>query len=395
MQIGIDACCWSNRRGFGRFTRELLLEIIKNDTRNEYLFFVDSETAATADFPESVTKIVVPTRVSPGTAASAEGRRSVPDLWAFSRSVLNHKLDMFFFPAVYSYFPILNRTKIIVTVHDVIAEHHPQLVFPNKKLRRFWTIKQKLAIWQSNLILTVSESSKEEIVKFFNVPASRVRVISEAAQPIFKKLEPGDQMRSALKRQGLRDKERFILYVGGISPHKNLARLIDAFAILSSDPELSGVKLVLVGDYKFDSFFSAYPSLSEKVNSLGLKDKIVFTGFVDDADLVQLYNAATVFVLPSLDEGFGLPAIEAMSCGTAVAASNRGSLPEVIGDSGAFFDPMCPKAISAVLKSVLSNPQLNQEMGDRGLERSKSYGWSRAASEALAVFQELSTGQCA
>src|SRR5262245_56287598 len=129
MRIGVDACCWANRRGFGRFTRELLQALIATDTSNEYLFFIDHHTAQFCELPDTVQKIVVQTDVSPTQAASSSGRRSLADLWALSREVFRHHLNLFFFPAVYSYFPIVNRTKIVVTLHDAIAEHYPELVF--------------------------------------------------------------------------------------------------------------------------------------------------------------------------------------------------------------------------------------------------------------------------
>ena len=159
MKIGIDACTWNNKRGFGRFTRELLEAILAIDCENEYLFFVDSHNAETAEFPANVKVIVVPTKVSPMKAASAAGRRSISDLWKMSREVLKHKIDLFFFPAVYSYYPIFNRAKIIVTIHDVIADNHPEMVFQNSRLKLFWKLKQNIAIKQSNIILTVSEYS--------------------------------------------------------------------------------------------------------------------------------------------------------------------------------------------------------------------------------------------
>jgi len=185
MRIGVDVCTWNNRRGFGRFTRELLEAVLADDKKNEYLFFVDSESAESNEFPSNVKTIIAQTQVSPMEAASASGRRSVKDLWSMSREVLRHKIDLFFFPAVYSYFPIFNRTKIIVTVHDVIADHHPELVFPNSRLKTFWKLKQNMAIRQAHLILTVSEYSKREIIEYFKLPESKVRVISEAARSVF------------------------------------------------------------------------------------------------------------------------------------------------------------------------------------------------------------------
>ncbi|MEP6902063.1 MAG: glycosyltransferase family 1 protein, partial [Actinomycetota bacterium] len=311
MRIGIDATCWGNKRGFGRFTRELLEALLEVDTTNEYLFFIDGNTEDREAIPPRVKKIVARTDISPLKAASAESRRSLKDLWAMSREVLRHQTDVFFFPASYSYFPVFNRTKIIVTLHDVIAEHHPELIFPNAKSRFFWKLKQTAAIRQASLIATVSEYSKKQIVEYFKLPESRLRVISEAARPIFKVMPSNGATSEVLARYKLKSGGKFLLYVGGISPHKNLSALIDAFAAIAKiQPEL---KLVLVGDYTDDPFFSAYPALEKQVAKLGLENKVVFTGFIPDEDLVYLYNAAELLVFPSLEEGFGLPAIEAMA----------------------------------------------------------------------------------
>ena len=383
MRIGVDACTWNNRRGFGRFTRELLEAVLAVDKTNEYLFFIDSESAESDEFPSNVKTITAQTEVSPMEAASASGRRSVKDLWSMSREVLHHKIDLFFFPAVYSYFPIFNRTKIIVTLHDVIADHHPELIFPNKKSQLFWQLKQNIAIRQAHLILTVSEHSKEQIIEYFRLPESRLRVITEAARAVFTVLPHDEQWNKTLRRHNLKSNEKFLLYVGGISPHKNLNTLIDAFG------RLDGIKLVLVGDYKDDPFFSAYPALKKQVEELGLPDKVIFAGYVEDTDLAYLYNAAKLVVLPSLEEGFGLPAVEAMACGTPVAASNRGSLPEVLGEAGIFFEPKDVENMAAVIEQILSDDARREKMSRIGLNRSEQFMWKKAAQDLLLIFNEL------
>jgi glycosyltransferase involved in cell wall biosynthesis len=389
MQIGIDACCWGNKRGFGRFTRELLEALIEIDESNEYLFFIDSETTDVDDIPSGVKKIVAKTEFSQVKAASADGSRSLKDLWAMSREVLKHRVDVFFFPAVYSYFPVLNRTKILLTLHDVIADHHPELIFPNSKSKFFWKLKQKVAIKQADLIATVSEYSKREIIEYFRLPESSIRIISEAARPVFKLLPTNNGFVSALAKHGLRPDERFLLYVGGISPHKNLNTLVDAFKQIIDSDTSGPLKLVLVGDYKDDPFFSAYPTLKAQVADLGLADKVIFTGFIPDDELGYLYNAATLLVFPSLEEGFGLPAIEAMACGTPVAASNTGSLPEVLGPVGRFFDPAKAEEMAGVISQVLSDEPMRRQMKADGVERSRNFLWKRAAEETLAIFNEL------
>jgi glycosyltransferase involved in cell wall biosynthesis len=387
MKIGIDATCWGNKRGFGRFTRELLEALLEVDETNEYLFFIDSDTNESETIPSRVAKIVVNTDVSPMQAASAESRRSIKDLWAMSRVVFRHKIDVFFFPAVYSYFPVFNRTKIIVTIHDVIADHNPELIFPNAKSKFFWKLKQNIAICQADLIATVSEYSKKQIIEYFDLPQSRMRVISEGARPIFK-VEAADQERKeTLAKFKLDSSKDFLLSVGGISPHKNLGTLVTAFKRICETRE--NIKLVLVGDYKDDPFFSAYPSLTKQIAELNLQDKIIFTGYISDEELVDLYNEAALLVFPSFEEGFGLPAIEAMSCGTPVAASNCSSLPEVLGDAGRFFDPRNVDNMADVIGQVLGDAEMRKTMRKSGLARAEQFKWKKAANETLAIFNEL------
>jgi len=387
MRIGVDATCWANKRGYGRFTRELLDALVRIDTTNEYLFFVDNETAEANDLPASVKTIVAQTNFSPAKAAAAGGSRSLGDIWSMSRSVMQHPVDIFFFPTMYSYFPILNRVKIVVTLHDLIADNYPELTFPDARSKYFWRLKQRVAIWQASTIATVSEYSRSQILRRFSLPKTRLRIISEAAQPVFRVTAPGVDRDAALAKYELNSRDQFLIYVGGISPHKNLSKLVEAFhEIHNSSPS---VKLVLVGDYKDDPFYSAYPSLRAQIDELKLNGSVLFTGFVPDEDLVHLYNAAVALVFPSMDEGFGLPAVEAMSCGTPVAASNCGSLPEVLGDAGVFFDPMNARDIASVVSTLLTDESKRQQLRDRGLERSRLFRWESAAADALAIFNEL------
>jgi glycosyltransferase involved in cell wall biosynthesis len=390
MQIGVDACCWSNNRGFGRFTRELLKALVSIDDDNDYYFFVDKDTAVTSEFPGGANVVVAQTSVAPTQAASASGRRSISDLWGMCRQVMKRDLDLFFFPAVYSYFPVFNRLNIVLTIHDMIADHHPTKVFPSKMLMLFWKLKQNLAIRQANLIVTVSEYSKRQIIEYYNIPESHVRVITEGPSSTFRVIAKDDEMIRVCRHYQLDCGQRFILYVGGFSPHKNLHALVDVFHQLTIDPTYSDIKLVLVGDYEKDPFYSDYESLKSLTEQLGLTQKVIFTGFVEDSDLAYLYNAATLLVFPSLEEGFGLPAIEAMACGTPVISSNRASLPEILGDAGLFFDPYRPQTMLSVLKRVLNNDTLRNEMGDRGFMRSRQFTWETAARKTLSVFTELS-----
>lgn len=386
MKIGVDACCWGNKRGFGRFTRELLEALLEIDDRNEYLFFLDNSVEE-SEIPARVGKIKVETSQAAIEAASAEGRRSLADLWAMSRAVLNHRVDVFFFPAVYSYYPIFNRTKTVVTIHDMIADRNPELIFPNTKSKIFWKLKQNTAVFQADLILTVSEYSKMRIAEHFNLPEKRLRVINEAARPVFRVLAEKENSARILRRFGLEKDTRFLLYVGGISPHKNLQTLISAFEIIGrEDAEL---KLILAGDYEKDSFFSALKDIKKRIESLGITEKVIFTGFLNDEELVAFYNHTALLVFPSFEEGFGLPAIEAMACGTPVAASNCGSLPEVLAEAGEFFDPFSVESAVSAIRKVLSDDNLRRSMSAQGLARASQSTWKKAAQDTLKIFSEL------
>lgn len=390
MRVGVDVSCWSNKRGFGRFTRELLKSLLAIDQENEYWFFIDRQTAAGAEFPEKAHVVVINTSISQTLAASASGRRSLKDLWAMTRCVWSYDLDLFFFPAIYSYFPILNRTKIIGTIHDMTPKNIPHEIFPDMKLRFYWSLKERLAAWQSDLILTVSEFSKREIMKYYGLAESRVKTVTEGPNSLFKPLSRDDRLKECLHGFQLDPEDNFLLYVGGISPHKNLQMLIKVYSELTADPSLSRLKLVIVGDYTGDPFHSDYPDLYRLVRELRLNDRVVFTGYVRDEDLVYLYNASSLLVFPSLGEGFGLPAVEAMACGTPVAASQAGSLPEILGDAGKFFNPHKPEQTYDVIKAVLSDRALRALMSQKGLQRVSQFTWHKAAEDLLRIFENLS-----
>ena len=153
MRIGIDAACWSNQRGFGRFTRELLKALLKLDKENEYLFFVDPETDKMDNFPTGVSRICLDISEAPSKAASSSGNRSLKDIWKAAKTVSRERLDFFFYPSVYTYFPVFTHAKKIVVVHDVIAEKYPELFFSNGTNRTLWNLKVWLAIKQADLLM--------------------------------------------------------------------------------------------------------------------------------------------------------------------------------------------------------------------------------------------------
>ena len=388
MRIGIDASCWANKRGYGRFTRELLKGLLALDRENEYLLFVDKTTAASEEFPSGIELVIVDIEESPVQAASADGRRGLFDMLKFTYAVSKEKLNLFFYPSVYTYFPIYSSAKIIVAIHDVIAETYPKLVFNNWKNKLFWDMKVWLANRQADLILTVSEYSKREIIRQFGFPEDFIDVTLEAADERFHPVEDKSKIKSVVGKYGVDPEQRNILYVGGISPHKNLTSLLKAFLELSQLPDYSDAILVLVGDYSGDVFLQD-EKLKVEIDKLKSSNKIRLTGYVPDDELVFFYNAATVFVLPSFGEGFGLPALEAMACGIPVIGSETTSLPEVVGEAGLFFNPNDTDQLKGHLKKILTDSALRERLGRLGWERAKTFSWEKSAMQMLSIINKF------
>lgn len=384
MHIGIDACCWSNRRGFGRFTRELVSHMVREGPAHEYTLVVDAATAAESEFPPGARVLVVKTGEQPTQAASARGSRTPADLWRLSRAASRLPCDLFFFPAVYSYYPLVRRVPMVVTLHDAIAENHPRLIFPGWRSRAFWNAKVWLALRQGDRVLTVSQSARDQIAQAFGYPPSSIHVVTEGPSAAFRPMGDAAAVRAVVDRYGLPTDRPLVLYVGGISPHKNLQGLLQAHA---KNQAAVASQLVIVGDHEGDAFFGCYAELLLLRRQLGLEASVTFTGFVPNDDLVALYNAATVLVLPSFAEGFGLPVVEAMACGLAVAASRRGSLPEVLGPAGLLFDPLDVDDMAGAVRRVLLDEPLRRELAALGLARAPSFSWAAAARSTLALFE--------
>jgi glycosyltransferase involved in cell wall biosynthesis len=392
MNIGIDACCWSNRRGFGRFTRELVRRMVIDHPHHRFTLMVDSATARQEDFPRHWPHLEVKTSVSPTAAASADGARSPSDLWAMARATARCDFDAFFFPAVYTFYPMLQPVPTVVTFHDAIAEQHPALIFPGRRARWMWNAKTWLARLQADRVLTVSQSAKQQIIQAFGYPESRIRVIPEGPGEEFTVSPDPRRSQQVLAEYRLPHDRPLLLYVGGISPHKNLQGLLRALALMRQNSPQTPWHAVLTGDYKGDSFLGCYQELVRLRSELNLDDQVTFTGFVSNRDLATFYNSATLLVLPSFSEGFGLPIVEAMACGLPVAASEAGSLPEVAGDAGAFFDPHLPAEMAGVLLELLGDETRRRRMRSAGLARAAHYTWTEAARRTVQLLQELGNG---
>jgi glycosyltransferase involved in cell wall biosynthesis len=389
VNIGIDATCWWNNRGFGRFTRDLLTAMFELDSEHHFFLFVDQPLHELSAFG-NVTVVQVAASRPTTEAAVADSRRSVFDIYELYRAVANTTLDIMFFPAVYSWFPVPRNLPSIVTIHDAIAEHYPKLIFPQWKHRMFWALKVKLALWQSKRILTISQAAKDEIVEYMGANPDLIDIASAAPNSQFKKTEDQDLIRAARQRALLPEGAPVIVYVGGLAPHKNLHGLLDGFEKALENERVADIHLALIGDFKGGGFLSEYDTLSARVlANPTLRSRVHFSGYVSDQDLVALYSSALAAAMPCFSEGFGLPAVEAMACGVPVLSSDRGALPEVVADAGVYFNPFDANAIANAIVEMVENDALRAHLAENALERARTFTWRRAARLTLGHLEGL------
>lgn len=265
----------------------------------------------------------------------------------------------------------------VVTIHDMTLWLFPQHHYRRRLLAMRPFIP--LAARQATAIIAVSHSTKRDIVRILRVPAPKVHVIYEAPAPCFRPLAAGPALEAVRRRYGL--PERFVLYVGTIEPRKNLVRLLEAFARLRNGGPISHA-FILAGHrgWKDEAVFAA-------VERLKLQDAVRFLGYVPEDDLVALYNLADALAFPSLYEGFGLPVLEAMACGTPVVASPRGSLREVAGDAAIFVDPLEVESIAEGLRRVLEDAVEREELRARGLANAARFTWEATALQTRALYR--------
>jgi glycosyltransferase involved in cell wall biosynthesis len=276
--------------------------------------------------------------------------------------------------------PLLAGIPIVVTVHDVSFIEHPKYFTGTRRSQLRLTVGR--TVRRAARILTVSEFSRDAILRAYDVAPEKVRVIPNAANPEFRVV--GREKAQAAVRDRLRLDAPFILSVGDLQPRKNQIGLIAAFSkLLTECPQLKH-HLVLTGK---ETWFT--PKVREAARACGFASRIHFTGFVSDADLLELYNACDCFVFPSFYEGFGLPILEAMACGRAVACSNTSSMPEVADGAGLLFDPYQTPEITRALKDILLDAELRGRMERLGLQRAAAFTWKKSARATLDVYKEV------
>jgi glycosyltransferase involved in cell wall biosynthesis len=272
--------------------------------------------------------------------------------------------------------PMLCSKRSVVTVHDLSFLRFPEAF--NRSNRNYLRLFTTLSVRRANRVIAVSESTKRDLVDLLGIPAAKITVVYHGVEEEFR---PFTSSTIADFRCKLGLPEHFVLYCGTLEPRKNVDGLIAAFAKVKREARLPH-KLVLAGakGWRYERIFAL-------VEELGLKDEVIFPGYLAYGEQPLWYNAADVFVYPSLYEGFGFPPLEAMACGTPVISSDVSSLPEVVGDAGLLVDPGERDELADAIRKVLMDHELRLAMGKAGLLRASEFTWSRAAARTVEVYQ--------
>ena len=354
--------------GIGTYIRNLVTELGALDASSEYVLLTRPDDAD------------APSLGGPNFRTVVESSRpySIAEQFQVPRAVARAHADLLHEP--HYVLPPLTRAKTVVTIHDCIHLRFPEYL-PSRAAYGYAHTMIRLAARKANRILTVSHASKRDILHYTGVPAEKVVVVHNGLDERFAAAPDADTVERVRARFQL--DHPFVLYVGNIKPHKNLARLIAAFAEMRTDgPE--GLKLVVIGDET-----SKHPGLRQAVHRHRLDKHVRFFGFQPSTTLVVFYRLARAFVFPSLYEGFGLPPLEAMAHETPVVTSNVSSLPEVAGDGALLVDPYDVHAIADGMRRVVTDEALRRDLIEKGRTRARAFSWRQAAASTLQVYRQV------
>lgn len=278
--------------------------------------------------------------------------------------------------------PVVAACPTVVTVHDLSFVRYPRAFRPLNRL--YLTYLTKRSVWRARRVLADSCSTRDDLVRYWQVPAARISVVHAAVEAEYYPL-PAREVEERRRRRQL--PARFVLYLGTLEPRKNVVAAVEAFARWAARSRDRETWLVIAGARGW-----YYQQIFARVEALGLADRVLFPGFVPASELPDWYRAATLFIYPSLYEGFGLPPLEAMACGTPVITSNTSSLPEVVGDAALLVDPYDVEAIAEAMARLLADAGLRQRLREAGLARARLFSWERTARETVAAYR-LALGQ--
>ncbi len=366
IKIGIDARMFSDAfTGIGRYNFEITKRFFSQKTDIEWVLFLNESEFSQFDFPSNVKKVCV-------NAA----HYSLAEQTKFLSILNKEKCDLLWFTHFNR--PIFYFRPCVVTIHDTTLSF-----YPGKKMGQWWRklaykIVITIAVRLAKKVITVSQNTRNDVTKLFNISPSKIISVWNGLSPDFHQCTEKEHEEVRIK---FKLHQKFLLYTGVWREHKNLVRLLKAFdRVKESHPE---VQLVITG--RRDPH---YPEVLETVHTLDLDESIRFVGLVDFSDLQKLYSAATIYVFPSLYEGFGLPPLEAMAAGTPVVVSNSSAVPEVCGDAAEYFNPENIQEMAEKISLILENKDRQKELIEKGFDRIKEFSWEKSAEDTLKILLE-------
>ncbi len=371
MHIGVDARALTKEKKVGvhNYCLNLLKSLARIDFDNKYTLYVDKPVKESFTVEDGRFSFKI---LNLGWLGRRHRWLWQGTIWAMD--LVLHPIDILFSPA--SAFCWYRPGKFVVTIHDTSFQISKD--FYTTKIRAIWGISPRSAKY-ADMVIVPSQSTKRDVVRFYGVNPEKIAVIFEGHdEEVYKPQDNLAQIEETKREYNIRGK--YILYVGTLEPRKNIPRLIEAFHSLKKE----GVKHKLIVAGKLGWL---YKDIFTTVNRLNLENEVIFTGYVPQKELPILMSGAEVFAYPSLCEGFGLPPLEAMACGTPVIVSNTSSLPEVVGDAGILVDPYDSKEIAQAMYHVISDEGLRQQMRQKGLKRAKMFSWEKTAQQTLKVFE--------
>jgi glycosyltransferase involved in cell wall biosynthesis len=373
MFIGIDASRTTvlRRTGTENYSLHLIRELLALDHGRIRLYF--NQPPSPDLLPGEAERRVIP----------------FPRLWTHLRlswEMATDPPDLLFVPA--HVLPVVHPRRSVVTVHDLGYHYYPEAhtLFQNIYLR--WSSQHNART--ATRTLADSEATRQDLVHYYRIPQEKIVVVYPGRDEALAPVSDPAVLSAVRARYGLADP--YLLYVGTLHPRKNLVRLVQAFSRLRAristiQSPISGLQLVIAGQKGW-----LYDEILIQIRRLNLVDRVVLTGYVPDADLPALLSGARAFAFPSLYEGFGLPVLEAMACGTPVVCSNTSSLPEVAGDAALAVDPLDTEALSDALARIVTDEGLRRELVERGFRQVQRFSWRRCAQEVMQVLEDVGRG---
>ena len=363
MRIGFDARAVPLRGGIGTYSRNILQQFA--DAGVETVVFCEDKAKNTIPLADSFT--LVSADIDP---SASNGRK------AFRALVREAKVDLLHVPSPFAPSPC--PVPLVSTIHDIAPFLYPSALSARLRLR--YKQQFRRTVEEARRIITVSQITYSALGIYAGVDQTKARVIHNGVSERFVPETDCKALLAVRNRHSL--PERYVFWVGDFRPEKNLAFLIQAWSKLRErQPDLP--VLVLAGEKRGD-----FRKIEDEVRKNRLQDGVLFSGFIPDDDLPAVYSGAQVFVFPSLYEGFGLPPLEAMACGTPCVVSNSSSLPEVTGSAALLFNPTSPEAFGDCMVKVLTQPELSESLRQAGLRQAAQFPWKRAAEETLRVYRE-------